>query len=65
MRDLFIGTSAYPQADESLLNEVGIGWIRQGFPIPDCPAETVWGLADIQGKPKLAFYAFREGVIAI
>lgn len=34
MSDLFIGTSAYPEADESLLKEAGIGWVRQGFPVP-------------------------------
>ncbi|MDH7569065.1 MAG: hypothetical protein QHJ73_05710 [Armatimonadota bacterium] len=28
---------------------------------PDCPAETAWGLVDLQGRPKPAFYAFREG----
>lgn len=34
MRELFIGTSAYPKAEESLLKEAGIGWIKQGFPVP-------------------------------
>ena len=34
MNDLFISTSAYPKADESLLKEARIGWVRQGFPVP-------------------------------
>lgn len=29
---------------------------------PDCPVETAWGLVDLQGRPKPAFHAFREGV---
>jgi len=29
---------------------------------PDCPAETAWGLVDLQGKPKPSFYALKEGV---
>ncbi len=29
---------------------------------PDCPAETAWGLVDLQGDPKPSFHAFREGV---
>ena len=28
---------------------------------PDCPAETAWGLVDLEGNPKPAFYAFAEG----
>ncbi len=28
---------------------------------PDCPAETAWGLVDLDGEPKPAFHAFREG----
>lgn len=28
---------------------------------PDCPAETAWGLIDKQGRPKPAFYAWRDG----
>lgn len=34
MRDLMIGTSAYPDADEKLLKEAGIGWLRRSFPFP-------------------------------
>jgi hypothetical protein len=29
---------------------------------PDCPAETAWGLTDREGKPKPAYYAFKESV---
>jgi hypothetical protein len=32
---------------------------------PTCPAETAWGLVDLQGNPKPAFYAHKEGVRAI
>ena len=28
----------------------------------DCPAETRWGIVDLQGKPKPGYYAFKEGV---
>ena len=30
--DIIIGTSAYANADTALLNEAGIGWVRQNFP---------------------------------
>jgi hypothetical protein len=29
---------------------------------PDCPMETRWGLVDLEGKPKPAYHAFKEGV---
>jgi len=29
---------------------------------PDCPAETAWGLVDLDGNPKPSFHAFKEGV---
>lgn len=29
---------------------------------PDCPAETAWGLVDLEGRPKPSFHAFKEGV---
>jgi len=32
---------------------------------PDCPAETRWGLVDLEGKPKPAYYAFKEGVLRL
>jgi hypothetical protein len=29
---------------------------------PDCPSECGWGLLDVKGKPKLAYYAYKEAV---
>jgi hypothetical protein len=29
---------------------------------PDCPAETAWGLVDLDGNPKPSFDAYRDGV---
>lgn len=29
---------------------------------PDCPSECGWGLLDVQGKPKKAYYAYMENV---
>ena len=34
MREVMIGTSAYPSADDGLLTEAGIGWVRQSFRFP-------------------------------
>lgn len=32
---------------------------------PDCPAECAWGVVDVNGKPKPAYYALREGLESI
>lgn len=32
--EIFIGTSAYPSSNVSLLQEAGIRWVRQDFPFP-------------------------------
>ncbi len=29
---------------------------------PDCPAETAWGLVDLEGNPKPAYHEFKRGV---
>ncbi len=29
---------------------------------PDCPAETAWGLVDLEGRPKPSYYAYKDGV---
>ena len=34
MSEIAIGTSALPTADAALIKEAGIGWVRQGFPVP-------------------------------
>lgn len=34
MKEPFKGTSAYPHADDALLNDAGIGWVRQNFAFP-------------------------------
>jgi hypothetical protein len=41
MKEPFIGTSAYPNADDTLLKDAGIGWVRQGFSFPF--ADTIGG----------------------
>jgi hypothetical protein len=28
----------------------------------DCPAETAWGVVDLEGRPKPGFHALKEGV---
>jgi len=29
---------------------------------PDCPAETAWGLVDLEGRPKPSYHAYKESV---
>ncbi len=29
---------------------------------PDCPAETAWGVVDLNGRPKPSYYALRDGI---
>jgi hypothetical protein len=29
---------------------------------PDCPAETAWGLVDLEGRPKPSYFAYKDGV---
>ena len=34
MDEFVLGTSAYFTADHALMKDIGIGWVRQGFPFP-------------------------------
>ncbi len=51
-RDKLIGTLFYRWEDQPHCWSCGE---------PDCPAETAWGLVDIQGRPKPAWVAFKHG----
>ncbi len=52
-RDVLAGVFFYRWEDQEQCWQCGS---------PDCPIETRWGLIDLKGNPKPAFYAFKEGV---
>jgi len=52
-RDALLGAFFYRWEDQERCWQCGQ---------PDCPAETAWGLVDLQGRPKPAYDAFRRGV---
>jgi len=52
-REHFIGAFFYRWEDDERCYPCGS---------PDCPTETRWGLVDLEGRPKPAYYAFKEGV---
>jgi hypothetical protein len=52
VRDALAGVFFYRWEDQESCWQCGA---------PDCPAETAWGLVDLEGRPKPAYGAFRDG----
>ncbi len=52
-KDMMLGQFYFRWADQPTCWQCGK---------PDCPAETAWGLVDLQGRPKPSYYALRDGI---
>ncbi len=52
-REILLGAFFYRWEDQERCWQCGS---------PECPLEIAWGLVDLQGRPKPAFSAFKEGV---
>ncbi|MCC6444242.1 MAG: hypothetical protein IT210_12410 [Armatimonadetes bacterium] len=52
-RDKLLGVFFYRWEDQESCWQCGA---------PDCPAETAWGLVDLQSRPKPSYHAFKKGV---
>ncbi len=55
---------AFIRVKDRMLGELYFRWADQPTcwqcRAPDCPAETAWGLVDVDGKPKPSYHALKE-----
>jgi hypothetical protein len=61
-----VAFDAFIEVKDKMLGQLYFRWADQRTcwqcGAADCPAETAWGMVDLQGGPKPAYYAYKEGV---